>query len=214
VNILAVGAHLDDIEIGCGGTLALAAAAGHRTKMLVLTRSDYSSYDGVTLRTQLEAEEEGKVAASILGVSELEVLDHPTLDLPYDSGVVADIEARLVEFQPNIIFCHWPFDTHQDHARAGKATISAARYFKTLLMYEPMMPGGRSYVAFRPQVYVDVSDYIDVKLDALRAHTTQYEKYGDPWIEAIQARCKVRGFEVLAAYAETFEPVRLAWTLS
>lgn len=212
LRLLAVGAHLDDVEIACGGTLARAVARGSQAKILVLSGSDYQNYDGELRRTKDAALAEGQAAAATLGV-ELEVLDFETKDIPHTSAAVEAIESRLDAWRPDIIFTHWPFDTHQAHRGVSLSTVSASRYFHSVLMYEPMMPAARSYAAFRPQVYVDISDYIDVKIEALKAHTTEYNKFGDRWIDAIEARSRLRGFEMSVAYAEAFEAVRMAWDL-
>jgi LmbE family N-acetylglucosaminyl deacetylase len=209
--MLAIGAHLDDVEVACGGTIARATSHGYDVKVLVLSDSSYDRYDGTVFRTRDQVATEGPAAAAILGVTKLEVLDFPTKDIPYHSSVVEAIEERLDEFQPEVIFTHWPFDTHQAHSRTGSSTLSAARYFRSILMYEPMMPSGRSHVAFRPQVYVDISDHLDTKLEALRAHASQYDKYGDDWIEAVESRCRLRGFEMGSRYAEAFEALRFEW---
>jgi LmbE family N-acetylglucosaminyl deacetylase len=211
VKILAIGAHLDDVEIGCGGAIARAVDKGHQIKMLVLSDSSYARYDGIVYRTVEESLDEGPKAAAILGVHDVEVLDFPTKDVPFHSSVIESMEERIDDFRPDVLLTHWPFDTHQAHRNTGLSTLSAARYYTSLLMYEPMMPAGRSYVGFRPQVYVDISTHIDRKLDALRAHQSQHRKYGDSWIEAVESRCRLRGFEMGVRYAEAFEAVRFEW---
>jgi LmbE family N-acetylglucosaminyl deacetylase len=209
LRILAIGAHLDDIELGCGGTLARAARAGHCVHMICLSDSAYANYDGAVLRTRDEALREGRDAARALGCDTLEILDFPTKDIPDDSRVVEALDRRIHEFRPDRIFTHWPFDTHQAHRGAALATIAAARRHNTILMYDPVFPAGRSFVGFRPQVYVDITDAIDVKLEALRRHESQYRKYGDDWIEAVKARARFRGYEMGAGFAEAFELVRM-----
>jgi LmbE family N-acetylglucosaminyl deacetylase len=211
VKLFAIGAHLDDVEVACGGTIARVTTHGHTAKILVLSDSTYSSYDGTVYRTAEESLEEGAAAAAILGVKDLEVLHFPTKDVPFHSSVVEAVEQRLDGHKPEVILTHWPFDTHQAHHNTGLSTIAAGRYYTTILMYEPMMPAGRSHMAFRPQVYVDISDFIDTKLEALRAHRSQYRKYGDAWIEAVESRCRLRGFEMGTRYAEAFEAVRFEW---
>jgi LmbE family N-acetylglucosaminyl deacetylase len=211
VKIFAIGAHLDDVEIGCGGSIARAVERGHEVKMLVLSDSSYTKYDGTVYRTVEEGLEEGPKAAAILGIHDLEVLDFPTKDVPFHSSVIEAMEERMDEFRPDVLLTHWPFDTHQAHRNTGLSTLSAARYYTSLLMYEPMMPAGRSFVGFRPQVYVDISPYIDRKLDALRAHGSQLRKYGDAWLQAVESRCRLRGFEMGVEYAEAFEAVRFEW---
>lgn len=213
MRILALGAHLDDIEIACGGTLARAVALGHEVKMVAMTHSGYHKLDGKEQRGQSTALVEGSEAASILGVGDLEVLNFPTTRLPYDAEVVQAIERIAVRFQPDIILTHWTHDTHQDHRNVALATLAAVRYYNSLLMYEPMMPGSRSDAAFRPQVYVDVSDYLEKKLRSIKAHKGEYDKYGEAWVKAIEARTRLRGYEMGRECAESFEVVRLEWEL-
>lgn len=213
MRILAIGAHLDDVEIACGGSVARAVHHGHEVKMLVLSDSSYASYDGVVYRTVEQALEEGLEAARAVGVTDLEILDFSTKDIPHDSTVVEAIEASMDRFKPDLIFTHWPFDTHQAHRNTGLSTVSAGRYYTSILMYEPMMPSGRSYTPFRPQVYVDISAHIEEKLESLRAHESQHRKYGEAWIEAVKSRCRLRGFEMGVEFAEAFEAVRFEWKL-
>ena len=211
MKILAVGAHLDDVEIACGGTVARAVAARHEVKMLILSDSSYASYDGQVHRTVAEALTEGREAARLIGVQDLEVLDFETKDIPFISPVVEAIERTLDDFGPDVILTHWPFDTHQAHRNTALSTVAAGRYFTSILMYEPMMPSGRSYVGFRPQIYVDISASIDQKLNSLKAHASQFRRYGTAWVEAVEARSRLRGFEVGVGHAEAFEALRFEW---
>jgi LmbE family N-acetylglucosaminyl deacetylase len=126
------------------------------------------------------------------------------------------LNSRFDEFNPNIIFTHWPLDTRKSHQNAGLSTIAAARYFRSLIVFEPFPPGGRSYVGFRPQLYINVSDHNDKKLAALRAHRSQYDRYGkEIWINAVEARAQFRGFDLIGqvtkgkTFAEVFEIIRL-----
>ncbi|MDA2922517.1 PIG-L family deacetylase [Patescibacteria group bacterium AH-259-L07] len=209
MNIIAVGAHLDDIELACGGTLAKAVKGGHRVKMLVMSDSSGVNFKGETIRTKEEALKEGKTASKAIGVRPLEILDFPNKDIPYNSRSVEAIDKVMSEFDPDIVFTHWPFDTHQDHRNTSLATISAARKRENVLLYEPFAPSGRSYIPFRPQVYIDIADTIKDKIRAIKEHKSQYEFYGKDWTEAIQGRARMRGFECNSQYAEVFECLRL-----
>ena len=208
MRILAVGAHLDDIELACGGTLAKALKDGNQVKMIVMSKSGYKNYDGRIMRTNEKAVQEGNAAAEVLGVKDLEILDFENKDIPYHSEVVEELERRINEFQPDIIFTHWPFDTHQAHVGTAKSTITAARRYNTIYLYEPIAPSGRSYVAFRPQTYVDISDVIELKIEALKKHETEFNKFGEDWIEGVKARAAFRGYEMGKKYGEAFEVLR------
>jgi LmbE family N-acetylglucosaminyl deacetylase len=214
MKILAIGAHLDDIEIGCGGTLAEAARKGWETYLLVLSHSDYVDLDGRVFRTDDQAMVEGRAAAGKLGNVELEILDFPTKQIPYDFHVVEAIEVPLRRFKPDVILTHWPHDTHQDHRAVSLASISACRYFNSILFYEPMTPSGRSYLPFRPQVYVSVSpEAAQAKRESLLAHESQYKKYGALWLDAVIARGVHRGYEIGVSHAECYETLRWQWDL-
>ena len=210
MRILAVGAHLDDIEIACGGTLAKAVSAGHQVKALVMSKSGYTNRDGKVQREDNVAVREGINALHTLGIQDIEILGFPTKDMPFCSDIVNAIDICINEYKPDIIFAHHPFDTHQAHVGVSQSTIAAARRKNTILFYEPITPSGRSYVAFRAQVYVDITGVIDKKIQSLKEHTSEYNKFGrENWIEGVRCRCGFRGYEMGTKYAEAFELLRL-----
>lgn len=210
MRILAVGAHLDDIEIACGGTLAKAIKNGHEVKVLIMSKSGYTNKEGAIQRSDALAVEEGTNALHILGIQDIEILDFPTKDIPFHSDVVNAIDMTISGYNPDVIFTHHPFDTHQAHVGVSNATIAAARRRNTVFFYEPITPSGRSYVAFRPQLYVDIAQTIDKKVASLREHKSEYNKFGgEDWIEGVHARCGFRGYEIGKKYAEAFEILRI-----
>ncbi len=210
MKILAVGAHLDDIEIACGGTLAKAIENGHRVKVLIMSKSGYTNKEGKMQRSDEVAVEEGTNALHALGIQEIQILDFPTKDIPWRSDVVNAIDLCIADYDPDVIFTHHPFDTHQAHAGVSNATVAAARRRNTVFFYEPITPSGRSYVAFRPQLYVDIGQTIEKKLASLREHKSEYNKFGaEDWIEGVYARCGFRGYEIGKKYAEAFEVLRV-----
>jgi LmbE family N-acetylglucosaminyl deacetylase len=204
-----VGAHLDDIELAAGGTSALIESLGGEVYWLVLSESEYVRYDGTMRRDRDTALREGKAAASSLGVTHLDVRDFPAKDIDNHSSVVEAIDEVINQFNPTMIFTHWPFDTHRSHANTSLTTIAAGRRHNSVLLYEPIVPAGRSYVAYKPEVYVCIDKVIDRKLDALRCHASELSKYGEAWIEGVLARARFRGFELGRRYAESFELLRL-----
>ena len=130
--------------------------------------------------------------------------------VPDASDVVTAIDICMAEFDPDIIFTHHPFDTHQAHVGVSNATIAAARRRNTVFFYEPITPSGRSYVAFKPGLYVDIEDTIDQKKASLREHKSEYNKFGaEDWVTGIECRCGFRGYEIGKKYAEAFEILRL-----
>lgn len=210
MKILAVGAHLDDIEIACGGTLAKAIETGHDVKVLIMSRSGYTNKEGNMQRSDEIAVEEGTNALHTLGVQDIEILDFPTKDIPFQSDVVSAIDVIMSAYNPDIIFTHHPFDTHQAHVGVSNATIAAARRKNTVFFYEPITPSGRSYVAFRPQLYTDIESTLDKKIASLREHKSEYNKFGaEDWVEGVRCRCGFRGYEIGKKFAEAFEVLRI-----
>lgn len=210
MKILAIGAHLDDIEIACGGTLAKAVESGHEVKVLIMSKSGYTNKEGTTQRTDDVAVKEGINALHTLGITDIEILEFPTKDIPFQSDVVNAIDVRMSAFNPDVIFTHHPFDTHQAHEGVAKSTIAAARRKNTVFFYEPITPSGRSYMPFKPHLYVDIESTLDKKIASLKCHTSEYNKFGaEDWIEGVRSRCGFRGYEIGKKFAEAFEILRL-----
>lgn len=208
LKIMAIGAHGDDIELACGGTLAKAINNGHDVSMVLVTGDGSKDHNNKIIRKDDEAKIEALSAAAILGVSNISILGYKDTCVPYSVELISELEKIISKFEPDIIFTHFVFDTHQDHIRTAHSTISAARRQNTILLYEPINPSGQGYMPFRPQFYMDITSEIDLKIDSLKAHKSQYEKYTDKWIDAVVARAKFRGFEMGVDYAECFEVVR------
>ena len=207
-KILAIGAHGDDIELACGGTLAKAIDLGHEVKIVVITGSELVSHEDIPIRSKNQAKEEIVNAAKVLGIKDLEILGYGDTEVPYSAKLVMHLDSIINKFNPDIIFTHFVFDTHQDHIRTAHSTISAARRQKNIFLYEPVNPSGQGYIPFRPQIYSDISGYIDHKIKSLEAHKSQLKKYSPRWIDAIVARSKFRGYEMGVEYAECFEIIR------
>lgn len=208
-NVLAVGAHADDIEIGCGGTVALHKKNGDNVYALIMTESSYANYDGKILRTSEEGKEEEENAAKVLGI-ELINLGFKTKCVPYSAESVEAINEVIDRYKIDLIYTHWYHDTHQDHRRTTQSVLSAGRHVKNILMYEPEYPAGRSYAGFRGQFYVDITSVFNLKMEALKQHKSQIKKFGgDYFIGAVTAKAINRGYEIESQYAECFEVLRL-----
>lgn len=210
MKILVIGAHLDDIELACGGTLAKAVKNGHKVRVVIMSKSGYTNNDGKIQRSNEAAVKEGVAALKTLGLNDYAILDFPTKDIPFRSDVINAIDVEISKFNPDIIFTHHPFDTHQAHEGVSKSTIAAARRKNTVFFFEPIQPSGRSYVAFKPELYVDIEDTISQKIESLKKHKTEYNKFGgENWVEGVKCRCGYRGYEIGKKYAEAFEVLRI-----
>jgi LmbE family N-acetylglucosaminyl deacetylase len=200
INILAVGAHPDDIEIGCGGALVKYAHGGHRVFMLVMTGGGMGGVTSIR-------ENEQMVSRDIIGAEELFWGGYEDTCLDVNNEVIGNIENVLSRVNPDFIFCHSPEDTHQDHRHLAQATMSATRNLRNVLFYE-----GPTTVGFNPQVYIDISDTLNTKIDALEAHRSQVTKTNIKDLSIVEiatSSANFRGIQGRVKYAEAFCSLRL-----
>ena len=210
MKILAIGAHMDDIELGCGGTIAKAIANGHQVKILIMSPSGYTNIYGNIQRTDIEANREQQTAFQILGVTNYQICNFPSKEVYCSPEVINQIDLCITNFQPDLIFTHYPFDTHQSHVGTAEATMAAARRHNNIIFYEPLNPTRKSLIPFNPNLYIDISDYIDVKLNALRAHASEITKFGgETWLQSQKSIYMLRGYEIGTTAAEAFQINRL-----
>ena len=124
MKILAIGAHPDDIEFGCGGTLLKWIHTGHDVYLLVMTQGDKGGNPSLRKMEQ-------KKSAEILEVRKLFWGSHKDTQLtPNMNKLVTDIEVLLKKIKPDFTFVNYGEDTHQDHRALSKAAISATRYIR------------------------------------------------------------------------------------
>jgi LmbE family N-acetylglucosaminyl deacetylase len=200
VNILAIGAHPDDIEFGCGGTLTKYSQRGHRLFLMVMTGGG----SGAPSETRMA---EQTAARQILGAEEIFWGGYQDTHLGVDAELIKKIESVIASVKPEFIFCHFPDDTHQDHRHLAQAVMSATRYIRNVLFYE-----GPTTQNFNPQVYVDIADTLEVKLEALQAHRSQVMKTNIEdlsIIEVARSCANFRGIQGRVKYAEAFHALRL-----
>lgn len=198
MKILVFGAHPDDMEVGMGGTIARHASMGDEVLMCVATVPSL----GDTRRN------EARRGAEILG-ARLHLLDIPAGELEYNRETVRRVDKVLNDFDPDVIYTQWDQDSHQDHNAISRSVISAARKNRcSLLMYEQTIPGGIVPGGFRDQSFVDISDFIERKIESIRAHRSQWQIHGDRWLQGVRGRASYRGFQINVEYAEAFEVIK------
>jgi len=202
VNVLAVGAHPDDVELGCGATLLRHVARGDDVTILVMTAGQLGLVEGMSRQTEQED------AATRLGVR-LCWGGFEDGSVPDGPEAIAVIDRVIADCDAETLYTHAPQDTHQDHRATSTASLAAARRLPTVLQFETPSTQG-----FEPTVYVDVADTLDDKMVLLRTHLSQVLRQGPVDLEAIEAQARFRGFQGRIRYAEAFESARLAWDLT
>lgn len=201
MKILAIGSHPDDIEIGCGGSILKHRAEGHEVKMIVLTGGgkggDLPEKELVPVRFQ-----EAKAAASLLG-AELECWDYIDTKVPDTDELIQRIEKVVNEFKPDRVYLPYSQDTHQDHRITSNAGKAACRKVRQILEYEEPS----SYNSFNASYWIDISPYIEKKLESIKLHVSQGHK------EILKAKSieglnLYRGYQSHVDYAEGFYTFR------
>jgi len=193
VVVLAVGAHPDDLELGCSGTLALHKMNGDKVYYLTLTRGEASG-------DPEERVKESKKAAELIGVDGLFFGGLEDTKIHDGIETITIIEDIINKVRPDIVYTHTVRDTHQDHRNAAHATLSAARRCKKVLMYE----GPATLRDFVPQVFVDIERAFEIKKRVTRVFGSQTKKYYLA-AEAVEGLARHRGYQCGLKVAEAFE---------
>lgn len=200
IRLLALGAHPDDIEAGCGGTLIKYARHGHRVFLMVMTEGERGAKRGIRKREQ-------ENAAKSLRAERIYWGGYPDTEVPNDQELIQKIERVVRDVAPHFIFVHFYDDTHQDHRHLAISTVTATRYTKNVLFYE-----GPTSQNFSPTVFVDIDSVLEDKLAALRAHGSQVKKTnieGLSIVDIIRSSAHFRGIQGRVKNAEGFVPLRL-----
>jgi LmbE family N-acetylglucosaminyl deacetylase len=164
VEILAIGAHPDDIELGCGGLLIKAARHGHSVYMYTLTRGGASG-------DPEQRAQEARDSARFIGAKRLWLDTLPDTGLNGDAELIGRIESKIDMVRPDLILTHHSTDSHHDHRAVATATLEAGRFDSNILQYE--IPLTRD---FEPKVYFDISDVIDDKEELINIFKSQQKK--------------------------------------
>ena len=172
-RILCVGGHPDDPESGCGGTLAKLSAAGHDVTTLYLTRGEA----GIPGKSHAEASairsKEAEAACKLLAVKPhfLGQIDGNTI---VNNEWIDKMVSFIEQSKPDIVFTHWPIDSHKDHQAASMLTTQAwMRGGKKFDLYYFEVLSGIQTVGFHPTDYVDITSTRESKRKAVYCHTSQ-----------------------------------------
>ncbi|MCC8137124.1 MAG: PIG-L family deacetylase [Clostridiales bacterium] len=214
MRILIIAPHNDDEVLGCGGTIAKYAKDGNEVIVCEVTAGDLK--DPVVQLQKREAKE----SHSILGVAQTVFMDLPVVGLR--EMQTRELNARFLQMvqkiSPEIVFIPHKGDMHIDHRMVIEAAMVALRpvscpQLKAIYAYETLSETEWNTPcvdnAFIPTVYNDITDEIELKLEAMKCHASQLCEYPHPRsLEAIRALAMHRGSTVCVGYAEAFMVIR------
>lgn len=221
LDILAFGAHPDDVELGCGGTLIASVQSGKKVGVIDLTLGELGTRGSVAERRM-----EAANAAKILGASIRVNLELPDGFFVNDQDTQLQIIAMIRKYQPEIVLCNALEDRHPDHGRAA-ALVSDASFLSGLSKIQTL-EDGKPQKAWRPKYlfhYIqsrylqpdfvfDISKQIDLKMESVLAHKTQFFDpnnqesntfiSSNSFLEFVKGRSKEFGQQIGVDYAEGF----------
>mgnify|MGYP002633792457 CR=1 FL=1 len=210
MKVLAIGAHADDVELGCGGTLLAWAAAGHDVNIWVATESAYTAPDGTQVRSAEGARAEAEAAADQIG-AKLEIGPFKSFELAFAEPLNSVLVPLVARIAPDIVLTHWDGDTHPDHKALGLSSLHACRHVPTVLTYcSNWYP---SAATFDPRVHVDISETLEGKLDLIRLFESENARTDGAWCEWIEAQARTFGQRINTRYAEAFGSTKVKMTL-
>ncbi len=225
LDILAFGAHPDDVELGAGGILATHAARGLKTGIVDLTRGEMGTRGTPEIR-----DEEAKEAARILGCTVRENLGMPDGRVDYSHESQLQVARIIRKYKPEMVLMNAPTDRHPDHGRASRLVEEAC--FLSGLHKIKLEDNGEKLAPWRPktmykylqfynlepQLVVDISDGFEAKMTSIKAHKSQFFDpnstepqtviASEGFFKSVIARAQDWGRIIGAAYAEPLISVR------
>ena len=225
LDILAFGAHPDDVELGCGATIAKEVSLGKKVGIVDLTRGELGSRGSADLR-----DEEAAIAAKILGISVRENLRFADGFFTNDKTHQLQIIKMIRKYQPEIVLCNAVDDRHIDHPKASNL-VSDACFLSGLIKIETELEGQQQekwrpkqvyhYLQWKsstPDFVVNVSDFMEVKIKAVLAYGSQFYNprskepetpiSSENFTDSVQYRAKDLGRLIGVEFAEGFTAER------
>ncbi len=195
-TILAVGAHPDDIELGCGGTVRAASKLGKKVVAVFMSKGEHSGSPEIRPKESI-------AALSLLGVNEVHFGDFPDTEIQCSRKAIDFLESFYLAHKPETVLTHTVNDIHQDHRQVGWISMSAFRNAPQVLAFETP----RVTASFSPTYFIDITNCVNDKWNALKCHFSQKTKRYITY-ESMVNLASFRGSQVSLPAAEAFEVVR------
>lgn len=224
MKVLIIAPHPDDEVLGVGGTIARLVSEGNDVTVAIVTKGWKPLFeDSQVQQVRLEA----RLANEVLGVKSLRFMDIPVTKLSTmeKHQLNGEFDHLIGQEKPECIFLPFCGDRHDDHRQVFDACMVALRpsgkckYVKRILCYETVSETHWSapYIEpyFEPQLWVDISHHLSIKLEAMRVYKSQLREEPDSRsLEAISSLAKWRGSIIGIAAAECFVAIRECWAVS
>lgn len=199
-SVLAVIAHPDDLELMAGGAIAKWANEGVPVHVLTFTDGVWKAPDGTKMRDGEEALAEERAAAECLGYT-VENLQLPAMDLKFEDRLVVEVLKRIENRKVDTLVCPWEKDSHHDHEMASRIAMAASRRVPR------MLTGQINYYLrefFAPNVFIDITDTWEKKIESLKCFKGQWGRAGDDWFAYLDETTRYYGRIMGVKRAEGF----------
>lgn len=220
-NVVVIAPHPDDETLGCGGTLLKHKSVGDKIFWLIITNiTDEKRWGKDRIN---ERQKEIEIVASNYKFEEVFKLNIETTQVDrYPFGAMVERISSIIKMvQPQIVYIHNRSDIHSDHQLSFKAAMSSIKIFnnpflKKILMYETLSETNFSPPffenAFLPNYYVDISEFIEKKIEIMKIYKTELGLHPFPRSEeSIKSLAVLRGSEAGVKYAEAFMLIKEIW---
>lgn len=202
-NVLIIGAHFDDAELGAGGTAAKLVSEGKKVYKLTLTDNATNfTQKGIFVKYD-SSKAQSANACRVLGVVEIDdFIPVECSTLSYSKALMQRVEKVIFDYNIDTVFVHFGTDMNQDHVAANQICVTAARHCSNILQFQ-----SNGYIldnVFYPTYFVDISDYIEKKREALRCYSTEHDRFNRLFETNIE-RNHTWGYGNEVEYAEGFK---------
>jgi LmbE family N-acetylglucosaminyl deacetylase len=208
MKVLAIGAHFDDIELGCGGTLLKHKQAGDEIYLLVVTHSGYTSSNKKWTRQKEQAKSEGEESAKALGAT-LICCEKAPHSIVQTEELILELEEIINNINPDRVYTHQPNDSHADHSAIGYCSIRACRKCSEVMLYR-----SNWYIMDNAQddnYYVNISAHIEKKMELMRIFKSEMEQVNYSWVDFVKKQNSASGAKINVSYVETFHIMKKVW---
>lgn len=204
-NILIIGAHYDDAELGVGGTAAKLAQKGKNVYKVTLTDNETAFTQMNVYVDALESVRQSSRACQVLGIKEItDFKPVPCNTLTYTTKMMQRIEEVIYNYDIDTVFMHFANDINQDHVAASQLCLTAARHCNNIYQYQS---NGYIINQYEPTLFVDISDYIELKREALAQYEGGHDRFNRLFTTTIE-RNHIWGYANKVEYAEGFHVIK------
>lgn len=210
-NILVVGAHFDDAELGAGGSMAKWSLEGKKVYKITLT-DNVTDFSHSKAKIEHEkSKKESEKACQILGVEQvLSINPERCTELVYNKRQMQEMESFILDNHIDTLVTHYLHDVQQDHVHASTISYVASRYCDNILMYQ-----SNKYIlpqSYYPRIFVDITDVIELKKRALNCYSEGHDRFGNLFDMTIKSN-QINGFTAIKSdkeiFAESFDLIKL-----